>query len=78
MARLTMTAAVCDTGGEGDVLSLRQILVDDPHEMEVRVKLLTTSICRSDSADSASGAETTSWRIASAIRSSPVSRQNAT
>lgn len=48
MARLTMTAAVCDTGGEGDVLSLRQVLVDDPHEMEVRVKLLTTSICRSD------------------------------
>ena len=48
MARLTMTAAVCDTGGEGDVLCLRQVLIDDPHEMEVRVKLLTTSICRSD------------------------------
>lgn len=48
MAKLTMMAAVCDTPGEGNVLDLRQVLVDDPHEMEVRVKLLTTSICRSD------------------------------
>jgi S-(hydroxymethyl)glutathione dehydrogenase / alcohol dehydrogenase len=48
MAKLTMMAAVCDSPSEGDALSLRQVLVDDPHEMEVRVKLLTTSICRSD------------------------------
>jgi len=48
MAQLTMLAAVCDAPGEGDALSLRQVRVDDPHEMEVRVKLLTTSICRSD------------------------------
>jgi S-(hydroxymethyl)glutathione dehydrogenase/alcohol dehydrogenase len=43
-----MLAAVCDTPGEGDVLSMRRVLVDDPHEMEVRVKLETTGICRSD------------------------------
>jgi D-arabinose 1-dehydrogenase-like Zn-dependent alcohol dehydrogenase len=48
MAKLTMMAAVCDTPGEGNALDLRQVVVDDPHEMEVRVKILTTSICRSD------------------------------
>ena len=48
MAKLTMMAAVCDAPSDGDALNLRQVLVDDPHEMEVRVKLLTTSICRSD------------------------------
>lgn len=48
MSKLTMQAAVCDQPGEGDVLKLRDVLVDEPHEMEVRVKLLTTGICRSD------------------------------
>ena len=48
MAKLTMTAAVCDKPGPGDVLDLRKVVVDDPHEMEVRVKILTTAICRSD------------------------------
>lgn len=48
MAKLTMMAAICDAPSDGDALSLRQVVVDDPHEMEVRVKLLTTSICRSD------------------------------
>ncbi len=43
-----MQAAVCDRPGEGNVLELREVLVDDPHEMEVRVRLLTTGICRSD------------------------------
>jgi S-(hydroxymethyl)glutathione dehydrogenase / alcohol dehydrogenase len=48
MSQLKMQAAVCDRPGEGDVLELREVLVDDPHEMEVRVRLLTTGICRSD------------------------------
>ncbi|HVY98903.1 MAG TPA: zinc-binding dehydrogenase [Dongiaceae bacterium] len=48
MAKLTMTAAVCDEPGPGDVLDLRKVVVDDPHEMEVRVKISTTAICRSD------------------------------
>jgi S-(hydroxymethyl)glutathione dehydrogenase/alcohol dehydrogenase len=48
MTQLKMQAAVCDRPGEGDVLELREVLVDDPHEMEVRVRLLTTGICRSD------------------------------
>ena len=48
MARLTMKAAVCDAPGEGDVLAIRDVAIDDPHEMEVRVKILTTGICRSD------------------------------
>ena len=48
MAKLTMTAAVCDKPGPGDVLDLRKVQVDDPHEMEVRVKIATTAICRSD------------------------------
>ncbi len=48
MGKLTMMAAVCDEPSDGDALNLRQVVVDDPHEMEVRVKLLTTSICRSD------------------------------
>jgi S-(hydroxymethyl)glutathione dehydrogenase / alcohol dehydrogenase len=48
MAQQTMMAAVCDAPGEGDVLSLREVRVDDPHEMEVRVRLLATGICRSD------------------------------
>ena len=48
MARLEMLAAVCDAPGEGDVLDLRRVLVDDPHELEVRVKIETTGICRSD------------------------------
>ncbi len=48
MARIEMLAAVCDTPGEGDVLNLRRVLVDDPHELEVRVKIETTGICRSD------------------------------
>ena len=48
MAQRTMRAAVCDAPGEGDVLDIRTVRVDDPHEMEVRVKLLTSGICRSD------------------------------
>ncbi len=48
MAKLSMLAAVCDAPGEGDVLDLREVICDDPHEMEVRVKILTTGICRSD------------------------------
>jgi S-(hydroxymethyl)glutathione dehydrogenase / alcohol dehydrogenase len=48
MARISMRAAVCDAPGEGDVLDLREVVCDDPHEMEVRVKILTTGICRSD------------------------------
>jgi len=48
MAKLSMLAAVCDAPGEGDVLDLREVVCDDPHEMEVRVRLLTTGICRSD------------------------------
>lgn len=43
-----MMAAVCDAPGEGDVLRMREVVVDDPHEMEVRVKILATGICRSD------------------------------
>ena len=50
MARIEMLAAVCDTPGEGDVLNLRRVLVDDPHELEVRVKIETTGgtdvVCR--------------------------------
>lgn len=48
MAKLTMNAAVCYQGGPGDVLEMRKVQVDDPHEMEVRVKITTTAICRSD------------------------------
>jgi Zn-dependent alcohol dehydrogenase len=48
MAKLTMLAAVCDEPGDGDALNLRPVEIDDPHEMEVRVKILTTGICRSD------------------------------
>ena len=48
MAQIDMLAAVCTAPGEGDVLDLRRVRVDDPHEMEVRVKLETTGICRSD------------------------------
>ena len=48
MAQIEMLAAVCTSPGEGDVLELRRVRVDDPHEMEVRVKLETTGICRSD------------------------------
>ncbi|MFN0114269.1 MAG: zinc-binding dehydrogenase [Paracoccaceae bacterium] len=48
MARIEMKAAVCDAPGEGDVLNLRTVLVDDPGPMEVRVRMLTTGICRSD------------------------------
>lgn len=48
MAKLEMLAAVCDAPGEGDVLDLRRVMVDDPHELEVRVRLETTGICRSD------------------------------
>ena len=43
-----MLAAVCDAPGDGDVLSLRRIDIDDPGPMEVRVRILTTGICRSD------------------------------
>ena len=48
MARLKMLAAVCDEPGEGDVLDLREVWVDDPGPMEVRVRMLATGICRSD------------------------------
>jgi S-(hydroxymethyl)glutathione dehydrogenase/alcohol dehydrogenase len=48
MTQKTMLAAICDEPGEGDVLDLREILVDEPHELEVRVRILTTGICRSD------------------------------
>ncbi|MGE3832293.1 MAG: zinc-binding dehydrogenase [Parvibaculaceae bacterium] len=48
MAQIDMLAAVCDAPGEGDVLNLRRVRIDDPHELEVRVKLETTGICRSD------------------------------
>jgi S-(hydroxymethyl)glutathione dehydrogenase/alcohol dehydrogenase len=48
MARIEMLAAVCDAPGEGDVLDLRTVLVDDPGPMEVRVRMLATGICRSD------------------------------
>jgi S-(hydroxymethyl)glutathione dehydrogenase/alcohol dehydrogenase len=48
MAKLTMKAAVCDNPGDGDVLEIRDVVCDDPHELEVRVKLLATGICRSD------------------------------
>lgn len=43
-----MLAAVCDAPGEGDALALREVVVDDPQSMEVRVRILTTGICRSD------------------------------
>ncbi len=43
-----MLAAVCDKPGDGDVLSLRRIDIEDPGPMEVRVRILTTGICRSD------------------------------
>ena len=43
-----MTAAVLDSFGEGDVLSLREIAIADPGPMEVRVRLLTSGVCRSD------------------------------
>jgi S-(hydroxymethyl)glutathione dehydrogenase / alcohol dehydrogenase len=48
MAREAMRAAVCDAPGDGDVLALRDVQVDDPQAMEVRVKMLATGICRSD------------------------------
>ena len=48
MAQIDMLAAVCDAPGDGDRLELRRIRVDDPHAMEVRVRILTTGICRSD------------------------------
>lgn len=48
MAQIDMLAAVCDAPGDGDRLELRRIRVDDPHPMEVRVRILTTGICRSD------------------------------
>jgi Zn-dependent alcohol dehydrogenase len=48
MARQSMRAAVCETPGEGDVLALREVVVDDPRELEVRVRILATGICRSD------------------------------
>ncbi len=48
MAQQTMMAAVCKSPGEGDVLELREVRIDDPRELEVRVRLLTTGICRSD------------------------------
>ncbi len=48
MAVVEMLAAVCDRPGEGDVLALRTVRIADPKAMEVRVKLLTTGICRSD------------------------------
>jgi Zn-dependent alcohol dehydrogenase len=48
MAKLTMLAAVCDAPSDDVAMNLRQVVVDDPHEMEVRVKILTTAICRSD------------------------------
>ena len=48
MAKLKILAAICDEPGEGDVLRLRHVMIDDPHEMEVRVKIETTGICRSD------------------------------
>jgi S-(hydroxymethyl)glutathione dehydrogenase / alcohol dehydrogenase len=43
-----MTAAVLDSPGEGDVLSLREIAIADPGPMEVLVRLLTSGVCRSD------------------------------
>jgi S-(hydroxymethyl)glutathione dehydrogenase/alcohol dehydrogenase len=43
-----MLAAVCDAPGQGDVLDLRQVLIDEPHDLEVRVRMLATGICRSD------------------------------
>ena len=48
MAQIDMLAAVCDAPGDGDRLELRRIRVDDPHAMEVRVRMLATGICRSD------------------------------
>jgi S-(hydroxymethyl)glutathione dehydrogenase/alcohol dehydrogenase len=48
MAKKTIKAAVCDEPGEGDVLHMRDVVIDDPHQMEVRVKLVATGICRSD------------------------------
>ena len=48
MAKLKILAAICDEPGEGDVLNLRHVMIDEPHEMEVRVKIETTGICRSD------------------------------
>jgi S-(hydroxymethyl)glutathione dehydrogenase/alcohol dehydrogenase len=48
VAKLDMLAAICEAPGEGDVLKLERVICDDPHEMEVRVKLETTGICRSD------------------------------
>ena len=48
MAQKTIKAAVCDEPGEGDVLQMRDVVIDDPHQMEVRVRLIATGICRSD------------------------------
>jgi S-(hydroxymethyl)glutathione dehydrogenase/alcohol dehydrogenase len=43
-----MMAAVLDTPGEGDVLSLREVEITEPGSMEVLVRILTTGVCRSD------------------------------
>jgi len=43
-----MMAAVLDSPGEGDVLSLREVGIADPGPMEVLVRLLTSGVCRSD------------------------------
>jgi S-(hydroxymethyl)glutathione dehydrogenase/alcohol dehydrogenase len=43
-----MMAAVLDSPGAGDVLSLREVGIADPGPMEVLVRLLTSGVCRSD------------------------------
>ena len=43
-----MIAAVLDSPGEGNVLSLREVGIADPSPMEVLVRLLMTGVCRSD------------------------------
>jgi S-(hydroxymethyl)glutathione dehydrogenase / alcohol dehydrogenase len=43
-----MIAAVLESPGEGDVLSLREVGISDPGPMEVLVRILMTGVCRSD------------------------------
>jgi S-(hydroxymethyl)glutathione dehydrogenase / alcohol dehydrogenase len=43
-----MIAAVLESPGDGDVLSLREVGISDPSPMEVLVRILMTGVCRSD------------------------------
>jgi S-(hydroxymethyl)glutathione dehydrogenase/alcohol dehydrogenase len=45
---MKMMAAVLDSPGDGDVLSLRKVAISEPGPMEVLVRLLASGVCRSD------------------------------